>query len=602
MPDMKSIALRVVIVPLLSLFFAAPAQSVVFTVGSDAACTHSSILLAVAAAGANGPAPDEVRIAQNHTNTGVIVPIVSQNVTIRGGFATCAATTTSGLTIVQGSTAGTNGIFTTSGVAAEPYGVLLRSLTLRDGGNLAGRRGGALRIEGSFSVIVESSLIINNRAGRGGGIYLDGTDGASLSLTSGTEISGNTAGVSGGGIYCTHDGFISMGRTFVTENAAQDGGSDPGESGNGGGVALFDGCRMLQTASTAPPIGIHFNTAARHGGGYYLRGADLFVRGTALASANVTANVAGDTGGGIGVFDDISGGIPSTVRSDVVLENSWIEGNRAPRGGGIGLVVGGTVDMRRTLRGDACHTTANCSSLSFNGAPGPTDACIGAAVHAGLISTVDIRNTFVEENCQSATGSPVYVEDNATVLFESSIVAYNGGAEPFYLDDSFDGTLRIGWSTVTGNYDTPHVALFNLPSAPLAHGDLLVYGSILGEPFQQMTQVRGGATTPIVSSFDCVMVSMSYVGSVTPFRGIKQSPPYGLSAPSMGVYAHASGTASPGVDYCDPSFDGRDTGDAEGHTAIADAPRANVHGIFDLGAYEFGASTLPDALFANGFE
>jgi hypothetical protein len=602
MPDMKPIALRVVIVPLLSLFFAAPAQSVVFTVGSDAACTHSSILLAVAAAGANGPAMDEVRIARNHTNTGVIVSIVSQNVTIRGGYATCAATTTSGLTIVQGSTAGTNGIFTTSGAAAAPFLLRLQNLELRDGGNLAARRGGALRIEGSFRVQVDGTLITNNRAGRGGGIYVDGTEGAQLTLSAGTIISDNTAGISGGGMYCTNGGYISLDQAYVTDNVAQDNGSDAGESGNGGGIALFSDCRMYQTGSVAAPVGLHGNSAARHGGGYFLRGADLYVTGTATAAANISANVAADTGGGIGVLDDISAGIPNAVLSRARIENAWIDANRAPRGAGIGLVVGGDVDMRRTLRGDACHSVGNCSSLSFNSASVAGATCAGAALYAGLASRVAIYNTFIEDNCPSDIGSTIRVGENAGVRVESSIVARNGGTEPFFIEDNFDGVLLIGWSTIFGNLDALRTAFFALPNQSLATGSLSVWGTIVGEPFQQMTTVRGGGASPMLLAFDCLMVSPSFTQTVPAIRHTKQSPPYGLLAPAMGNYRPVSGTTSPGVDFCDPSFDPREAGDADANLGITDAPRANLHGIHDLGAYEFGSSALPDALFSNGFE
>jgi hypothetical protein len=51
----------------LLLSFATAAPAATFTVGSDAACTHSNLLAAISAASGNGLGGDEIRVATNQT-------------------------------------------------------------------------------------------------------------------------------------------------------------------------------------------------------------------------------------------------------------------------------------------------------------------------------------------------------------------------------------------------------------------------------------------------------------------------------------------------------------------------------------------------------
>ena len=68
--------MRPFVLLLASLLFAAlPARAAVFTVGGDAACTHGSLLAAISAAAINGPALDEIRLANNIAYDSIIAPI-----------------------------------------------------------------------------------------------------------------------------------------------------------------------------------------------------------------------------------------------------------------------------------------------------------------------------------------------------------------------------------------------------------------------------------------------------------------------------------------------------------------------------------------------
>lgn len=586
--------------PLLAslLYAALPADAAVFTVGGDAACTHANLLSAISAASTNGPALDEIRLATNITYSSIVAPVASQNLTVRGGYTSCSDTSASGRTIVRGTTAGASGTFQTSGNAAS-YTLVLENLELRDGGN-ATRRGGALRIEGRFAVTLRNTSVNDNLAGRGGGIYIDGSDDAELVIDVASRVASNTAAVSGGGIYCQENGSVLL-EGVVIANEAQDGTGDPIESGNGGGVALYD-CFMNQESSPGF-IGVLANEAARHGGGYYVRDdSDLFVNGDAVAPALVANNTAGDTGGGIAVYDPL---VPVPRLSQVEISNSQVEGNAAPRGGGIGQVAGGSVRSARTLAAGACHNDTFCSTLSGNDYPTGTSSGRGCAAYVGVGGRLRLRGTRVEDNCPSGSGSAFRQAGISELLLDSTVVADNEGANPFVLEPDFDGTLQIAWSTITRNYATLQTGMFLVPDDFVSTGTLRVYGTLLGEPFQYLVVDGGGPGTsppPMTFEFDCLVVDPVFALAETTYRSVRIAPPYGMVAPATGNFRLASGTALP-VDWCDESFARRISADAGGNAAIYDAPRANQFGAYDIGAYEFvvpGAPPVP--LFANGFE
>jgi hypothetical protein len=576
------------------LLAAAPAPAAIFTVGADGACTHGSLLSAISAAATNGPALDEIRLATNLAYNSIIAPIAGHSVIVRGGYSDCADPVASGRTTVRGTTAGQNGTFATSGTAAT-FTLELENLELREGGN-ATRRGGALRIEGEFGVTLRNTVVTDNFAARGGGIYIDGSDGAGITIDATSIVSNNIAGVSGGGVYCQDGGRVLL-QGLILANTAQDGGSDPVESGNGGGVALY-GCAMTQQRSTGFR-GVLANTALRHGGGYYVRnGGDVFVTGDSTDPAKVTDNVAGDTGGGIAVNDQLT----PQITSSMAIGNAWVERNRAPTGAGIGLVSGGNVSMFRTLASATCHDATYCSSLSLNEPPAG-GLGFGCAAFVGPAGELRIYGTRVEENCESEGGWAFRQRSDSILLVESSVVANNGEGDPFFIDNFFSGELVVAWSTIAGHYPSQRIGMFGVAADGMSSGTLRVYGTILAEPFQQLVVARGigGVLPPMTYDFDCLVVPTSFTQSVTPIRSVEMAAPYGMVNPAAGNFRLASGSALP-VDWCDASRGARVSGDADGVTTLYDAPRPNQFGAHDVGAYEFVVPALPDPLFANGFE
>jgi hypothetical protein len=589
----------------LALLLSPIAHGAIFTVGSDGNCTHSSVFLAVVAAATNGPAMDEIRIATNQTHTDVIAPVANQNLHVRGGFADCSATSSSGNTILRGTSSGANGTFSTSGTDGN-FTLILEDLELREGA-ANGRRGGALRIGGSYTVEIRAVTISENQASRGGGVYVDGTDGGALVVTERSRIWNNDAFIGGGGIYCQDGGIILMVSGSIHENSAGDEGADPLESGNGGGVALNQ-CTMIMEAIDGTFEGVKFNTAARDGGGFYLRNdSTLTLNGNADAPVEVQSNTAANAGGGIAVNDSLplSGNL-----STAFVYNSWIDRNRANLGAGIALLTGGDVLMQRTLSGNACHSEIFCSSLSFND-KNPADAsCFGAAVFAAEGSRMRVRNTLVEENCQSDAGWAFRQRLDSRLEIDSSAIARNGGSQPFFIDGTgvtsggvggFSGLQQVAWSTITGHNEGVTSSLFTLPNSPASAGTLRVYGSLLGEPFLAFTSVAGlGSPPPMTLEFDCLLVDPAFSGSTASSRSVEAASPYGIIAAASSNY-RPTGTGAAMIDLCDESLGARANGDLSGQTNIADTITVNLYGPRDIGAYELQASG-GGTIFADGFE
>lgn len=95
-------------------------------------------------------------------------------------------------------------------------------------GNTATGNGGGVCTNNSL-IISGNSVIENNKATKGGGVYFYGyySDSEILTISDSVKITGNTATGDGGGIYCANGGAFMMNGGSITGNTA---------TGNGGGV------------------------------------------------------------------------------------------------------------------------------------------------------------------------------------------------------------------------------------------------------------------------------------------------------------------------------------------------------------------------------
>jgi parallel beta-helix repeat protein len=234
----------------------------------------------------------------------------------------------SGLTISDGSTAGSGGGLSNAGTAtltdctisgnSAKYGGGAydsggAKLTLTDctiSGNSA-TDGGGLDNKGTVT-LTDCTIDGNKATGKGAGLDEIGT--ADVTLTDCT-ISGNSTQSDGGGMYAGDTVKLALINCTISGNYAQS---------YGGGASVGGTAKLTLTDCT-----VSGNYAGTYSGGTYYNGGGLYEKGGTAALTNTI--VAGNSGSGSGE-DDISGKADSAVTGDFNLIGP----------GGSGGIVGGS--------------------------------------------------------------------------------------------------------------------------------------------------------------------------------------------------------------------------------------------------------------------
>jgi len=221
----------------------------------------------------------------------------------------------------------------------QPVTVTMIALTLTEGdaGDLPG--GNVLN---AGTLILNSTVVQNGKAGEGGGIANTGT----LVLTNGSVVTGNTAGGSGGGIANTDGAALTIINSTMsgnTANGSNGGGifnsnssvtmtnstvsgntvvSSSGSGGRGGGIYSGFTSSATLTMTNATVSGNTANNSYNGGGGgmYLATGRATIISST--VSGNTISGAAGYIGFAGGIYDS---GL-------LILKNSLVAGNIGHRG------------------------------------------------------------------------------------------------------------------------------------------------------------------------------------------------------------------------------------------------------------------------------
>ena len=233
--------------------------------------------------------------------------------------------TISGVTVTNNNATGSGG-----GLYDASLGpVLVKSS--RFSGNTALVAGGAIASVTYHSLTVQSSTVSDNSSVTGGGIFIGQSNGSfsllsskvtenqatadaggimirlqegnhSASTITGSTISNNWAGLSGGGVYIYGTAQTSVQNSTISGNVAK--------GGSGGGLVVY---------FNTPDEPLHFTNdkvsgnaalggTSSYGGGFYFKGASIFT----LSGGSVTGNMATGSGGGVGVIGGVSGEVSGT--------------------------------------------------------------------------------------------------------------------------------------------------------------------------------------------------------------------------------------------------------------------------------------------------
>jgi hypothetical protein len=261
---------------LMALAFACPsADAAVFTVGSEAACTHASIQQALDALPAAGS--HEIRLRAGAAYTQLALQVQGRQVALTGGYADCSAAQATGASsILDGQGGAQAPVLRISGTGNA---ISLNNLIIRRGDAPASGHGGGIIFNGGGVLALKQVIVANNYAGAGGGINVSAVGGAAtLYVNAGTVILNNTAQFDGGGIRLWGDKdfraelFMHAPDTAVMGNQAL--GINPAngqpQRGFGGGIMLNRNAHAEIGSPGLGTTGALFDNQARHGGGLAL--------------------------------------------------------------------------------------------------------------------------------------------------------------------------------------------------------------------------------------------------------------------------------------------------------------------------------------------
>ncbi|MBI1312273.1 hypothetical protein GC176_13370, partial [bacterium] len=340
-------------------------------------------------------------------------------------------------TTIDGNTADGNG----GGIYANDDVVLQNGVTITNNTATNGDGGGVYNDGASLTVDASSIGTTGNgndaTAGSGGGIYNTGD----LTLQNLANVSANTAGTNGGGLYLDGaSGTISISDTDIDGNTASGAAST-----NGGGGVFNDGL-TLTLDNTVTITNNQADGAAGSGGGLFNNtGGVLNLTGT-LIDGN-SANRAGggiedNSGAGLGVTltnvtltnNDVDGGAGSpnpgnggglhvTGAGDVLIDGGTITGNDAREEGG-GLWIGTGILTISDTSGSVLidGNTASGNSMDQGGG-GIFSAGGDVVIQDNGPNTVTISNNVADGTMGSGGG--ILIDAGGTLVATGAIIDSN---------------------------------------------------------------------------------------------------------------------------------------------------------------------------------
>lgn len=450
--------------------------------------------------------------------------------------------------------------------------------------------GGAIAMRGSSTLIISNSLIDQNQADfRGGGLFLFSASSTGPSLTlSNSALTGNLADDgngtgSGGGMYLNNGEQVVLTDLLIQSNQAA-------QSGGGAFLISVDDARISSSQVNA-------NLAGRGAGVYILGGQTLIDSGSSL-TGNLALSGSGIGGGlyysggnlrlnDVLIEDNqaISGGGIYQFTGALTVENTRISDNQATIiGGGIRSTFGDllvhSVYGTGSGRCDPSQLPANryCMEIIGNSA-GESGGGIALGADSGSTSTVHsktIEQTALLDNQATLAGSALRANMifEANLLFRNLLIAGNGNAidASSVIDLGGEYSAQIDSVTVASNFGAPLVADDTLMDLSLTNS--ILFDNTLGPDV--------AFTVPFVR-----FCNNAQTGTGQSMGGNLGDP--GFVSTARGDYRLNMSSASANQCTSGPlqDLDGL----------------YRIDALFDQGAFDHQAvSTLPDALFSDGFE
>lgn len=551
------------------------------TVGSDAACDINTISQSIQDAIDTGIG--EVRVAANG-NHNTAVSIVDKSLKLRGGYVDCDAanndiqTTQTEITV----TIGTNEPAVSISGNNQVSQISIENLIL------TGLNNSGLSINfANAEITLENMLIHNNDLAPGllgGGVNVSQGN-VKVNLVD-TLITENSA-THGGGLFCAGSGaeIVMSGNSGLALNTT---------TGKGGGAFITLGCQFTLYSGTANPtplstMGIAANIADEEGGGIY---ADLGGQVTLNGHQVCTQACIGDNLNPVNVNHNQSnsglssgergGGIYLTgIGTEVNIYAGLFSENKSPNGGAVYVNDFASLTVARLSQD--CWDAVRCNYFFKNRALG---AGTGGAIQNDQ-GFVNLSNAYFEEN-DGRTGSVLYAfGSNSHNKIVSSVFNHNnnqGNGDKYVIRAANSASVEIVHSTFADNY-IADTAVFGIAT----DSELRLLSSVVHDQDGDVLEVNPGTLV-----IDCLMAheTSSFSGTNVfledPGFVDRNNRDYHLSPNSLAVDVCTENSLV--VDSLDIDFDSR---------GIDSLTIDDINGPFDLGADETQGD---DIIFQSSFE
>jgi predicted outer membrane repeat protein len=552
------------------------------TVGGDAACDINTATQSIQDAIDTGIG--EIRVASNGAHNSTMT-VDDLNLKLRGGYVDCDAAnndiqTTETELIVTGGL--TEPVISISGDDQ-------RNTIELENFIMTGQGTSAVDINVARADITLTNILIHNNnlapGFLGGGVFISQSD-VNLKMID-TLITENSA-THGGGIFCEglNANVVMSGNSGLSLNTT---------TGKGGGAYITLGCQFTMYSGTANPnvlstTGISSNKADEEGGGIYV---DLGGQVTLNGHEDCSQTCIGDNTNPVNinenqsnadnsVEDEDGGGIYMTgLGTEVNIYAGLITRNFGQNGGGVYVNDLASLTVARLMQD--CWDLVKCNYFLQNIAPG---IGTGGAIQNDQ-GFVNISNTYFEENI-GRTGSALFaLGSNSHNKIDSSVFNHNNDGDirdKYVIRATNSASVEIVHSTFADNIISDS-AVFGISTS----SELRLLSSIVHEQQGDVLDVNPG--TIII---DCLMAheTSSFTGTnvflADPGFIDRDNRDYHLTAVSLAVDVCIENSLIPGTKDID--FESRGM---QSHLV------SNINGPFDLGADETEGS---DILFINSFE
>ena len=353
--------------------------------------------------------------------------------------------------------------------------------------------GGGVYVAGMFNM--NGGNITGNTAGFfGGGVYVAGS--GTFNMNGGKITGGNAT--DGGGVYVAGSGTFNMNGGNIVGNAA----NGFGKGGDGGGVYVEGTFNMSGGNITG-------NTASSTGGGVYVADSGTFN----MNGGNITGNTAATFGGGVYVVDSIftmsggnivgnnakvGGGVNAAAGAEFTMTDGSISGNTATTvGGGVCNVVpfemtGGSISGNTaTTNGGGVYAS---DTVTLGGTAKITGNVKGGTISDGVLTGGTTNNLYLKGKTVTIAAP---VDMRVGVTLQSVDAAFTGtaasGDVQYFLSDNEDYYVKCEDSVLK------LVSLGEAVVQNVTTGE--IYESITGTPDGAIKKVKTNETLRLLR--DC---------------------------------------------------------------------------------------------------